>query len=271
MKHLIGVLLVSTVCSSVAVAQPPPLADSRESMPAAVQLKSEMFAKTILESAYEAAGGDSFTRPKTLWLKGYNIIRAGDKELLWDKYSMWREYASNKTDAHEANGKVRIEGWTNGKLQLLLSFDGKQTYNQNGLMEDQSANEMWANSFGFGAIRHALDDGWSQKRVADRQIDGEPAYMIELTDPSEKQTLFGIRQSDFAIVYVGFDTPRGWHERRYSHFFEKPDVSWKQAGRVRLFYNGQKANEAVWTDFEVNTVFSDENFVITGTPSQPEF
>ncbi len=261
MKMFLGCLLF--MCSvNMGCAQTPPSIDMRNSMPAAVQFQADLDAKTILQRAYENAGGDNFVRPKTLLLTGYNIIRKDGGEVIWDDYSIWREFDNEKTDAHQANGKVRIEGRSENKIQLLLSFDGEHTYNQNGKMEDQSANAMWSNNFGFGAIRHALDDGWVQDRKVDRLIDGAPTFMIELADPSGKQTLFGIRQDDYAIVYVGFQTPRGWHERRYSHFFEKPDINWRQAGRVRLFYNGEKANEAIWTDFEVNTKFAEEIFTV---------
>ena len=51
---------------------------------------------------------------------------------------------------------------------------------------------------------------------------------------------------------VGFETPRGWHERRYSEFYSRPGLSWSQPGRVRLFYNGIKQNEVIWTDFGVD-------------------
>ncbi len=82
-------------------------------------------------------------------------------------------------------------------------------------------------------------------------------------------TRFAIRQSDSAIVYVGFNTPRGWHERYYSHFYEKPGVSWVQPGRVRLFYDGVKANEAIWTDFDLSEDFADDLFVMETPPVSP--
>jgi hypothetical protein len=136
-------------------------------------------------------------------------------------------------------------------------------------MEDQSANAMWSANFGFGAIRNALDEGWSQERKPDDLLDGQPAHLVELTDPSGGKTLFGFRQSDYAILYVGFDTPRGWHERRYSHFFSKAGSDWVQAGRVRLFYDGVKANEAIWTDYRVGEDYSRDWFQPSEPPAAP--
>ena len=95
--------------------------------------------------------------------------------------------------------------------------------------------------------------------------------MVELTDPAGGQTLFGFRQSDFATVYVGFDTPRGWHERRYSHFFSVPGSRWIQPGRVRLHYNGVKANEAIWTRVVIGEPVDPSVFVVTGRPAAPTF
>jgi len=234
----------------------------RGAMPAALQTRPELSGRDIIALAHRAAGGELFLRPASLILRGYNIQHSAAGEVLWDRYAMWREFAAGKQDAHNASGKVRIEGWSGGELALLLAFDGERTYTEDGPMPDQSANAMWASNFGFGAIRHALDEGWQQRRLPDRLIDGQVSHIVELTDPSGGKTLFGVRSSDHAICYVGFRTPRGWHERRYSHYFGKPGSDWRQAGRVRLFYDGVKANEAIWTDFEVNEKLPDELFVI---------
>ena len=247
------------------------LLQDRASMPTAVQANSELSAAEIISEAHKAAGGELFVNPGSLFLSGYNIIRRGNLEQIWDRYAMWREFGSSKRDAHAVNGKIRIEAWQGQDLAMLVTFDGNTTYSKDGPMADQSANAMWSNSFGFGAIRNALDQGWTQTRKVDRLIDGEPAYMVLLNDPSAGETLFGIRQRDFAIVYVGFNTPRGWHERRYSNFFTKPGISWKQPGRVRLFYNGQKANEAIWTDFRIGEGASEDIFVVKQAPEQPSF
>lgn len=250
----------------------PPTIEDRATLPTASQAKPSLDGHNIISMAHEAAGGETFVKPGTLFLTGYNIIHnKGGGESLWDRYAMWRVFADEKADAHAANGKVRIEAWTGSKLVMLLSFDGQATYDKSGRMADQSANAMWSNNFGFGAIRNALDDGWTQDRRADRTIDGKPAYMVELTDPKGGKTLFGIDQGTSHILYVGFDTPRGWHERRYSHYFSKPGIDWQQAGRVRLFYNGVKANEAIWTDFEIGKSMDDDTFVVGKVPSEPTF
>ena len=201
-------------------------------MPPASQGQPELDGRTIIELAHEAAGGGTFVRPGTLFLSGYNIIydEGGGSRIWGPLRHVGGEFADEKADAHAANGKLRIEAWSNGSLAMLLSFDGEATYDQSGRMADQSANAMWSNSFGFGAIRNALDEGWKHNRRADRAIDGKPAYMVELTDPAGGKTLFGFDQDTFDALYVGFDTPRGWHERRYSHYFSKPGVDWSQAG-----------------------------------------
>lgn len=246
--------------------------EGSELLSEAGQSKPSLSGADIIALAHQAAGGETFVYPGSLFLSGYNVIYgANGVSNTWDRYAMWRVFADEKSNAHAANGKVRIEAWQDEKLALLLSFDGEATYNQDGRMADQSANAMWSNNFGFGAIRNALDDGWSQSRRSDRTIDGQPAFMVQLTDPSGGQTLFGFDQATMAILYVGFDTPRGWHERRYSDYFSKPGTPWQQAGRVRLFYDGVLANQAVWTDFEIGEDFPEETFVISDVPVTPSF
>jgi hypothetical protein len=253
-----------------ASAQVPPALEQRADMPAATRLKPELNGAEIIRRAHDAAGGESFVQPGSLFLSGYNIIRTPDgDERLWDRYAMWRVFAEEKPDAHQASGMVRIEAWSGEDLALLLAFDGEHTWNVDGRMEDQGANAMWSANFGFGAIRNALDAGWTQERRPDDLVDGQPAFMVELTDPSGGKTLFGIRQSDYAILYVGFDTPRGWHERRYSHFFSLPGSDWVQAGRVRLFYDGVKANEAIWTHYAVGARYDASLFQVQERPVKP--
>ncbi len=254
------------------LAAPPPSLMQRAGMPAATQTEPALSATAIIQRAHDAAGGATFVRPGSLFLEGYNIIRGADgEESLWDRYAMWRVFADDKTGAPSADGRVRIEAWQEGRLALLIAYDGEVTSDLNGPVEDQSANALWSNNSGLGAIRNALDAGWQQVRRPDDMIDGQLAYFIELTDPSGGQTLFGIRQRDFAILYVGFQTPRGWHERRYSRFFSKPGTDWVQAGRVRLFYNGVKKNEAIWTDFRIGEPMDPGFFSITDEPATPSW
>lgn len=259
-----------TVVNDPGPAGPPPMLENRAGMPGAVAVNPEVSAAEIIAKAHAAAGGEIWVRPTALKLSGYNIIHRPGGVVVWDRYAMWRVYADEKANAHTADGKVRIEAWTGEDLALLLTFDGTTTYNAEGPLDDQSANAMWGSNFGYGAIRNALDKGWTQTRLPDDLIDGAPAYMVELTDPSGGMTRFGVRQADFAVVYVGFDTPRGWHERRYSHFYRKPDDPWVQPGRVRLFYDGVKANEAVWTDFERTDGFADALFVVTAETARAD-
>ncbi|MBI1392776.1 MAG: hypothetical protein GC152_08555 [Alphaproteobacteria bacterium] len=225
----------------------------------------ELTAREIVRKAHEAAGGETWVRPSTLKMTGYGVFYRGGKTSVYDEYTMLRAYPGAKEDAHAADGKVRIEGKMDGRTAFIIAFDGETTYDMKGPVADQSANAQWASNFGFGSIRHALDDGWSQTRLPDDLVDGRLAHFVELGDPAGGVTRFGIDADTFAILYAGFDTPRGWHERRYSAFFEKSGVSWVQPGRVRLFYDGVKQNEIIWTDFDVNISLDDVQFAV-----QPE-
>jgi len=260
----------STVALPINQGKPPPLSDFAQ-MPAAQQAEPALTAAQIIARAHLAAGGPDWVRPKAVLFKGYNLIHSKDGLKVWDDYRMWREFADEKADAHAANGKVRIEAWSNGQIALVLGFDGQDTYSYNKgevvRLEGGANNAEWSANFGFGAIRNALDAGWTQTRLPDDLIDGEPAFMVELKDPSGGMTRFGIRQSDAAVVYVGFSTVRGWHERRYSHFFTMPGSSWVQPGRVRLSYDGVKANEAIWTEVSFADSFPKDLFQLK-TPLQ---
>lgn len=257
MRQLITAIL--TVCLTAGAAR---AGEAGADLPALYPSDANRSAADIIAAAYEVAGGESWLRPETLSMTGFGVFYRNGEAATYDEYRMLRVYAGRKDNAHIADGKVRIEAKKNDEQVFLIAFDGKTTYNQNGPVEDQTANVQWASNFGFGAIRHALDDGWTQTRLPDDLIDGRAAFLVELTDPAGGMTRFAIDQQTHHVLYVGFDTARGWHERRYSNFFTKPGVDWVQPGRVRLFYDGVKQNEVIWTDFEINASLPDALFVV---------
>jgi len=219
-------------------------------------------ARTILERAYDHAGGASWLRPKSLVMKGHGIFYKDGVSSKHERHEMYRVFEETKDAAHIANGKVRIESYRDGHPIILVTYDGSNTYDLNGMREPSEADRQWSSNFGFGVIRHALDPGYEVHKMPDDYVDGSPAYLINVIDPTGGETLFGIRQRDYAIVSVAFDTPRGWHKRIYSDFFKKTEYHWLQSGRVRLFYNGVKSNEIIWTDYDINQVLDDSLFVL---------
>ena len=209
-------------------------------------------ADEIVRRAHKAAGGEEWVRPHTLYLLGNSTFFEGTSATHMDRHEMWRASESRKESAHQASGKVRIRSSQDGVTRLDLAFDGTTTY-VNGVPSDEpSDSRRWASNFGFGVIRHALDPGYSLTRLPDDSVDGSPTFTIRVTDPQGGDTMFGIAQTDYAILKVAFDTPRGWHERIYSDFFSRPESNWKQPGLVRLYYNGIKQNAVRWTTFIVN-------------------
>ena len=166
-------------------------------------------------------GCNAWKHVQSLALTGTALFYKGSQATHYDHYRMHRVFAKTKQNANTADGRVRLEGKIKNKTIFFLAFDGKHTYNLKGKLTDQSANEKWASNFGFGAIRHALDPLWQQKRLPDDLIDNRVAHLIELTAPNGGTTRFGIAAENYEILSVGFNTPRGWHERRYSHYFSK--------------------------------------------------
>ena len=241
-----------------AAAEPPPMSKP-----------DDLTAVEIIERAYEHAGGDEWVNPRSLLMEGYGLFWRGSEDYVrYEPYRMWRVYPESKAVAHAADGMVRIEALKDDAIVFQIAFDGETTYNQDGPLEDQADSDRWASNFGFGVIRHALDEGYSVARLPDDYVDGQPAYTVQIGDPAGGKTQFRIRQSDFAIVSVGFDTPRGWHERTYSDFFRNGDGGWLQPGRVRLYYNGVKANEIYWTRFTLNEAWPREQFRLGGLKAE---
>ena len=251
MKNLLLLLplLLFLACSSPEVSQ-------------VKQVTKTLSATEIMQKAHEKAGGEFWRRPKSLTMKGYAIFYLDGKPVKNEVHNMWRVFENKKVDAHVANGKVRIESFRDGKPVFIVSYDGENTYDLRGKQEKSAADKRWASNFGYGAIRHALDEGYRLELVQDDTIKNEPAYTIKVIDQKEGETFFGIDKKEFKIVKVAFQTPRGGHERHYSKFFSKPAYSWLQSGRVELFYDGKISNEVIWEDFEVNEKLADSLFVL---------
>ncbi|RKQ71971.1 hypothetical protein DES40_1307 [Litorimonas taeanensis] len=243
-----AVLLLSTLMTTACLQTEP------ETLPTLYIDDTSITAQSVIESAYDKAGGAFWVRPLSLSMEGYAVFYKDGVATLNERHSMWRVYDAAKMNAHQVDGMVRIESIRDGKPVINISFDGETTYTDAGPLPQSTSNKQWSSSFGFGVIRHALDDGYTMKRLADDLIDGRKAYIVEITDPSNGKTLFGISQDNYSILKVGFDTNKGWHERIYSNFFSNSDDEWVQPGRVRLYYNGIKSNEVIWTKYSVNDV-----------------
>jgi len=219
-------------------------------------------AREIVARAQTAAGGETWIHPQTLLMRGHAVFYTPNGVERHERYDMWRVYPNQKGMAHAADGKVRIESWHRGRCVRLITFDGQRSYTLEGPQPPSEADKQWSENFGFGVIRFAIEPGFRQERLPDDSVEGRPVYVVRIIDPSNQVTLFSIAQDDYAILRLGFDTSRGWHERLYSNFFRKPDVSWVQPGLVRLYYDGVKQNEIIWTDFELDRQMPDSLFVL---------
>lgn len=209
-------------------------------------------ARAIIARAYEAAGGDSWARARTLWLKGRAVFY-GDSESprsVADDYVMWREFEESRSNAHGEAGKVLIHARRDGSTLFLVGSNGELSFNEKGIIPKAEADRFWANNFGFGVIRSALGPGFTLTRLPDDSVDGHASYMVRVTDPAGTTTLFGIDKASHVIRMVGFATPSGWHVRHYDDFVQAP--GWTQARSVTLYYNGVVVNRVFWTDWKVN-------------------
>jgi hypothetical protein len=233
---------------------------SPETSPGSLMAWPELDGAEIVRRAHEAAGGPGWVRPKSLYLKGEGVFYTMEGVKRCESYEMWRVFPDMTSAAHSANGRVRIQYSCGGKLDTLLTFDGTSSYTLKGKMPPSDADKQWAENFGFGVIRYALDDGFKVGRLPDDLIDGRPAFIVRVTDPSGGKTIFGIAQDNYNVLKVSFATPRGWHERIYSDFFSKPGVSWSQPSRIRLFYDGVKQNELFWKEFETGKEYPETLF-----------
>ena len=228
--------------------------------------------RTLLEAAVEAAGGDAWLNPGTLVLEGDAVFygEGNTPRAIADDYRMWRVMDPDRTTSHGADGKVRITARSGTRTIFEVGYDGETTWTDKGVMPRDQADAYWASNFGFGIIRRALEPGFSVTQMPDRNIEGHPVNLVRITDPSGGQTLFGFDKESHYIRYMGFDTPKGFHERIYDGFYHPANSKWVQARDVTLYYDGVKANTVHWTSVSVGTPIDPKIFAYPGTEPQKE-
>ena len=227
-------------------------------------LAADLTAADIISRAYEEAGGEAWLKAESMHLKGSaTFYRDGTfgKGMTADGYEMWRVYPNEGGAAHEANGLFRLDSKIGDQIMFQTAFDGELSYDQSGALpaEKQEAQQS-DQGFGFGAFRLALTEGYSTQRLTDQKVEGHAVYMVKVADPAGQETLFAVDKKDFSIRSVQFPTPRGWHQRIYSDFMWVDNPRFRQAGRVRHYYNGIMTVDIDWTWFAVNEPMSQKLF-----------
>lgn len=212
-------------------------------------------ARKVLSEAVEAMGGERWFNPRGLKLEGSATFYSPSSPVpssQADRYVMWRGIDNKRTSAHGAAGTVRISASYRGKPLFEVGYDGSTSWTDKGIMPKAAADAFWASNMGFGVIRQALGVGFKLERAADRTIDGRDLALIRVIDPAGTATLFGIDKRSRYVRYMGFRSPRGWHERTYDDFLVQR--GWVQARKVTLTYDGVKQNEVRWTRVAVDPV-----------------
>jgi len=234
----------------------------------------ELSPQEIVARAHERAGGASWLNAVSVHLKGSaRFYRDGlaDQATTADSYEMWRVYPRQTGPAHVANGKFRLDSRIGDRIMFQTSFDGERSYNQKGpLPEDEQRGASESGAFGFGAIRFALEDGYKLERLVDQTIDGHGCHIVRVIDPAGQVTLFGIDKSNFDIRSVLYDTPQGWHQRIYSDFMWSDAPAFREAGRVRFYYDGVLTVDVDWREMAVNEDLLLSLFQIQPSQQSPE-
>ena len=222
-------------------------------------------ARDIVARAHQAAGGQAWLRAGTNVMRGHaELCRDGrpDACVKADRYEMYRVYPVELRQAHAGSGKSRLDARSGDRVLFQMAFDGRRSYDQNGPVDGPRAESDEGTGFGFSAIRFALEDGFRVERLLDGDVGGRPTHTVRVTDPAGQKTLFGIDRESFHILSAAWQSPRGWHERRYSEFYRVGTEGFLQPGRVRHYYEGVKSVDIHWTSAEIGNAIPDATFVL---------
>jgi hypothetical protein len=224
-------------------------------------------AREILGRAIEAAGGDSWRRPRTLQLSGWaDYFPRGRlrERIRMDTYSMDRVFPGASEQAHRANGQVRFVVRHGELLFLRQVFDGRRSQAALGEEAKKHADHFaWKNNFGFGIIRFADGPGFGLACLADDQVEGHACHFIEVLDKAGQTTVFGIDRESSRVRLAAFDTLVGFQQRLYSDFaWADAARGFLQPQRVRIFFDGAKWFDIRWERVVLNEEIPDATFRI---------
>jgi hypothetical protein len=135
------IVILSMACAAPTLAAPPP--PVTQPLPGARQATPELAPRQIIERATARAGGETWRRPRTLYLEGYGIFYGPQgAPLINQRHRMWRIYPDFKPNAHNADGKVRIVSERDGKVVSFSAFDGARTNGRRTLALASSATPL---------------------------------------------------------------------------------------------------------------------------------
>ncbi len=224
-------------------------------------------ARDIMAKATAAAGGDAWRYARTNLMTGDAMLYRDGNGVQADRYEMRRVYPRELPEVHTNTGLFRLDAYRQDRLLFTISYDGQRMYDQNGPMPAEQAQQLAASSFGFSAVRFALDDSFTLTRLPDDQVEGHASYFVRINDPSGGHTLVGVDQTDHMLRYVGWQTPRGWHHRLYSDHYTL-ESGFVQPGRVRLYYDGVKTTDINWTSATLDVDFAAGLFTVASADSR---
>lgn len=221
-------------------------------------------AAQIIRKAIAAHGSDAWKHPETLQLYGSAVMHSeGGPELILDTYNMQRVFPGTNTEARKANGKVALLARAGDEVFFDLRFNGTETH----VFLSETAqkfrdNFTWSNNFGFGIIRFALDRKLECTLTGDHTFGDVPCHYITIKDASGQDTVFGIHKDSFRIIYMGFDTPLGFHLRRYGHFKQHPGNPFLIPLSLSIYYDDFRWFDVRWDDFRLNASIENKVFEI---------
>ncbi len=221
-------------------------------------------AKQIIQKTIKSNGGEYWKHPKTMMLNGKaKMYTPGEIDLILDTYSMKRVFPDTNAQARQANGKVALLAESKGEVFFDLRFDGAKSKMYLSEHAKRFKDHFkWANNFGFGIIRFAIDQNLECKLVTDLNFGSIPCYYVSITDKSGQETIFGIDKEKFQIIYMGFDTPLGFHLREYSNFKRHKEVPFVMPLLLKIYYDNSLWFEVHWESFEINEPIEDKVFSI---------
>ncbi|MEM9686004.1 MAG: hypothetical protein AAF934_03680 [Bacteroidota bacterium] len=220
--------------------------------------------KHIIQKTIAAHGGAVWKHPETLQLNGSAVMYPENgTEIILDTYAMWRVFPKTNTHARKANGKVALLAMSGAEVFFDLRFDGSAS---RFLLSDQAKKFQdhfkWTNNFGFGIIRFALDRNLECTLTDSYHFGTVPCHYIVIKDASGQETIFGIRKEDFRILYMGFDTPLGFHLRVYGHFKSYPETAFLMPLSLCIYYDNVRWFDVRWHDFVLNRSIAPKVFEI---------
>jgi zinc protease len=232
--------------------------------PAAVSEEDQARALEILRRAHQALGGQAFLEQRTQISRGSGTMRTPGVPqptpilslVTYNVFPMKKRSELQFPTGTMVQAFDGATGWVGTIMQASEGVTGGADVRP--LTQDITAQVKQQQLYGFDVLREAGKPGYTARPLADAEVNGKPAQVVELADAEGHATQFFVDAETNLITKVAFTTNGRTTEAVYSDYREVSGV--EVPFQTHVSQDGQPLLEITLSEAQVNAPVDEELF-----------